>query len=439
MSSLHRGIFVLGNALTVLGCQVALDSPDPLAIGVDAAPAPGATGPGAASATDAGTSTSPDAAPAAPLPDAGLDATSAVDGDAAATTGNDAAVVVRPPFVGTTELGKLAAGMSAGTWAKLVVSNQNAILGVGSVSGSMLHYSSAMPWNPLDKVIEILGADHNYPSMRHVRYDAPTNQFVLVADNAGVGTGHGYDHVSLNPKTGDLYYRMYGGFSGTINARRKTRGASSFVAIPSVSGAEQVAIGTCWWSGASTFAGADGAFVIFNSGNALSTANDGQIVAFDPLANTWTYDQSGKAPFLGSGATYHSVIEYSASKNVAVYGGSNVATKKLWRLSSDGTTVPMPDVPAGKGVGVQAGLLTNEPVTGNFLLLSAGELWELDPSGSGTWTKQTGARVPPADVGIPGAPATDGMIVTSIPEYGVVVFIKQSTPTSSAFWVYRHA
>jgi hypothetical protein len=327
--------------------------------------------------------------------------------------------------------------MAPGTWAQLNVSNQNAILGVGSVSGSMIGYSNSMPWNPFSKVIEFVGMDHNWGSVRHARYDVATNQFILVTADAGFGsnTQHGYDHNTVNPYTGDLYHRLVGAFTGTIHAKKKALGASSFVDIPNVAGLEQVAIGATWWSGPFVGGGSRGSFMIFNSGNSLGNTNDGQIVAYNPQTNTWFYNEEGKAPNYGSGATYHSVIEYSRIKNVAVYGGGNVASNRLWRLSSDGSVLTMPNVPAGKAVGIQNGLLVDEPVTGNFLLLSAGELWELNPSGAGTWTQQTGTRTPPGGVGIPGQKF---VITTSIPDYGVVAFITQPSQTGATFYLYKH-
>jgi hypothetical protein len=332
--------------------------------------------------------------------------------------------------------------MQPGTWAQLNVSNQNALLGVGSVSGTMLHFVNSMPWNPFSKVIEIIAEDHNYGSLRHVRYDVATNLFVLVADDAGLGNGpaHGYDHNTLNPYTGDVYHRLYSGFTGTISSRKKVlgAGATTWTALPNVSAADQVAIGATWWSGPFVGGGNQGSFMLFNSGNATGNANDGQILAYNPLTNTWFYNQEGKAPFYGSGSTYHSVMEYSALKNVAVYGGGNAAPDRLWRLSSDGSVLAMPNVPSGKGVGIQQGLLVNEPVTGNFLLLSAGQLWELNPSGSGSWTQQTGTRTPPSGVGIPGPTNPVAVTVSSVSDYGVVVFITQPGQSGATFYLYKH-
>ena len=345
-----------------------------------------------------------------------------------------------PPPLANTALGNLASSMAPGTWAQLNVSNQDSILGVGNVSGTMIHFCNTMPWNPFSKVIEIIGMDHNWGMQRHVRYDVATNQFVLVAADDGLGSQvqHGYDHNTVNPFTGDLYHRFYSGFTGTISSFKKVLGGSSFVALPSVQASDQVAIGATWWSGSFVGGGSQGSFMIFNSGNALGNANDGQILAYNPLTNTWFYNQQGKAPFYGSGSTYHSVVEYSAIKNVAVYGGGNVAPNRLWRLNSDGSFIAMPDVPAGKAVGIQNGLLVNEPVSGNFLLLSAGQLWELNPSASGTWTQQTGTRTPPGAVGVPGPGNPEAVIASAIPDYGVVAFITQPGHTGATFFLYKH-
>jgi hypothetical protein len=75
-----------------------------------------------------------------------------------------------------TTLAQLAASMQPGTWAQLSVPNQNSVLGVGNISGSMIHFSNSMPWNSFSKVIEVVGMDHNYPNgLRPVRYDPAAN------------------------------------------------------------------------------------------------------------------------------------------------------------------------------------------------------------------------------------------------------------------------
>jgi hypothetical protein len=105
-------------------------------------------------------------------------------------------------------------------------------------------------------------------------------------------------------------------------------------------------------------------------------------------------------------------------------------------MGSDGASIAMPDVPSGKAVGVEGGLFVDEPATGNFLLLSAGELWELNPDGAGSWTWQTGTRTPPGDVGVPG---TVGVTCSSIPDYGVVAYITVPNFSSGTFYLYKHS
>lgn len=363
-----------------------------------------------------------------------------VSGGGAATTSCPTSVVAA-----TSVIGKLAQGMAAGSWAQLSVSNQNSMLGVGGISGSMIHYCNSMPWNPISKAIEVLAMDHAYGRLRYVRYLETTNQFSLIADDVGLGsfTQHGYDHVSTNPNNGDLYYRQYSVNSGSIKCYRKSQGsAASFAALPTLSsaiGAEQAAIGSCWWSGPFAGAGSQGALMVFNSGNAVGGASDGQIGAYNPLTNSWFFNKTGMSPNYGSGSTYHSVIEYSGVKNVAVYGGGNAATNKIWRLNADGSFTTMPNVPSGKGLGMQQGNLVADPITGNFLLLSAGQLWEFNPSGSGIWTQLTGSRTPPSAVGIPGPGNPDGVISCAIPDYGVIAYIKQTSPSGGTFFLYKHA
>lgn len=344
---------------------------------------------------------------------------------------------------GVNALSDLAAAMAPGTWAQLGgIQSQDSVLGVGPTTGSMLPYMNAMPWNPIFKVIEIVGMDHNNGAQRHAQYNIANNRFDLIQadDGNGVEVQHGYDHSEVNPVNGDLYHKMYTLNSFSIHTKKKVFGGN-FASIPDVSspGGEQVALGTCWWTGAFTAAaghGAQGAFMVYNGGGSTTSATDGQIVAYNPLTNTWFYNQYSRSPNNGPADQYHSVMAYSPVYNVAVYGGGNSAPRGLWKMASNGAVTTLTLVPAGKQVGVTQGILLTDPATGKFLLLSAGQLWELDPTGTGTWTQQIGGRAPPAGAGIPG---TDNMFGCAIPELGVVVFVKQTVSVGGTFYVYKHA
>lgn len=339
------------------------------------------------------------------------------------------------PSLDDTALSLAAAAMAPGTWALFVVSNQNAILDDTGASGSATGYSNTFPWNPVRKSIELVCGDHHgaTPSMRHLRYNALTNLFEEPQTPPVVGgIGHGYDHSSVNPFNGDLYHQLY----DSVDVVRKTFAGSTFSSIGVSPGERQSGIGSCWWSGSFTGGGAQGSLMTFNVTNANNVAADGQIVGYNPLTSTWFYNATGRAPSYGVNS--HSlVMEYSAVKNCAVYGGGSGSPTKLWRMTSDATVTAMTDVPAGKQAKVAFGVFVNEPVTGNFLLLSAGELWELNPDGSGTWTQQTGGRAPPAGMtSVPDDP--HWLCGVAIPEYSVVMFISHN-PYVKNIYLYKHA
>jgi hypothetical protein len=335
-------------------------------------------------------------------------------------------------------LSTTAAGMQPGTWAQVTVSNQNAVLGVGDHSGTMIAYCNSMPWNPKSKVIEIIGMDHGYPQLRLANYVESSNQFTLVADNAGLGPAHGYDHNSLNPATGDLYHSMYGAGPNPVTIKCKSYGSSSYTTLTSeYVGVEYtgVAIGTCWWSGRLIGGGAQGTLMLYAGGSAGSGRN-GAVRGYNPVTNSWFFTKLDASPTGATANTYHHVFEYSAKKNVAVYGGGNGQGSLLWRLDSNGNTTLMPVVPSGVdnvGAGEQMAKFVDDPASGNFLLIGNNQLWELNPDGAGAWTQKA---TPPAGVGDP--MINQYLIPVSIPDYGVVAFITQPGHSNGTFFLYKN-
>lgn len=362
----------------------------------------------------------------------------------------------------TTVLGQQAAQMVAGEWrnlTSLVTGLENVL---GPAGQSSIEYGNAAAWNPISKVIEFVGKEAG-PSTpwRHMRYVDSSGSFVLVdsaiAQLAGQN-GHIYDHVSVNPANGDLYFRQ----AGSTVAIIKPFGSSTFSgATPAYTGLAQgflqIAIGTCWWSGSFTGGsgfGAHGGLIEYQSGAANGDANAGVILGYNPLTNAWAFNASGMAPFTGTGAggnTYHSVAEYSSILNCAVYGGGDQDPRKVFRLNSNGAFTALDDVPTGKTLSQQQGILTVDPVTGKFLFLGANgnapgqgnaQLWELNPNAAGgsQWTQQTGGRAPPAGSPNPsGGGSSIGCVGCSISTYGVVAFITKGDTDSGSFWLYKHA
>src|SRR5206468_9448353 len=96
----------------------------------------------------------------------------------------------------------------------------------------------------------------------------------------------------------------------------------------------------------------------------------------------------------------------------------------------------MPDAPTN--LGIQKANVSVDPVTGNFLIMGSGELWEYDPRGVGRWTKQPASRIPPSAVGNPGTPDYNAVISAPIPNYGVVTYITCRAGNCNMY-LYKHA
>jgi len=348
---------------------------------------------------------------------------------------------VPPPNPGASKLADLAATMAVGTWASLAVPNQIQILGAASHpspgNGMSVNFTNRMPWNAATKSIDMCISDHvgATPAMEYTRYLEASNAFeiTLPAGGAGIsGIGHGYNHTDVNPANGDVYHHKY----GSAVTMRKRLTDTLFQTLGSDAAAHQVAEAAAYWTGPFNGAGAQGCFMVYATGIA-----PGAMSAYDPLANKWFWNNAPVTP--GFGDRYQTVMAYSAVKNCAVFGGGGGGggpnqSRKLWRLNSDRTVTPMPDF---AGVGILDSNSCNfecDPVTGNFLQLAQRELWELNPSGSGTWTKQSGSRVPPTAVGNASDQNT-GIIVCAIAAYGVLAFVTMTSPGSGAFHLYKHA
>lgn len=311
----------------------------------------------------------------------------------------------------------LANSMQLGTWAQLSQTNINAVLGTGPTTGNKLPFASTAKWD--GAVLHYAGNDHGEEG-RYITYDAATNSWT---DNGQtpVHIGHNYDHISLDPISKDIYLREYGIWPGGYNVMRRHNGTWSN--LPVWSGLPQVAIGTEWWSG--VFQGvSNGIYLLYNCGN-----DNGLVTGYNPATNTWFFNLNG----FGGVNTYHCIMEYSSVLNVAVFGGGNDNSKKIWRLNADRTITALTAPPTPSGIGIQRTNMVADPVTGKFLLLGDGQFWELDPAGTGTYRQ---LPTPPSGVGNPSAP--DSVISAHLDSAGVVTYITCKTSGCTMF-LYKHA
>ena len=363
----------------------------------------------------------------------------------------------------TTVLAQCAAAMPAGTWRRFNGTTQDGVAWPVPADQTLALYSNAnattghlpyvnkMPWNPVGKRIEVVAQDHGNGGMRVIEYHEATHRWFdlgRITPNLG---GHGYDHSAVNPHTGEVFYKTYGGWDPVLTCYRYpyAQNDAAFTAMPTQTGTQWMTNGgTFWWSGPFTGGsglGAQGGFGLYTRRDMAGdwpsgySATDGALNIFDPLTNSWAFKRDSASPYIiaagGPVYEYNAVAAYSAVHNCAVYGGGTLNERRLWKLSSDGSVTTLTNAP--RDVGIHNGMLCCDPVTGNFLIFDDTQLYELNPTGTGTYTLQTGNRVPPGVFGGAAINGTYGCCV-EMPTHGVIAVIWQRNGNGQ-FWLYKHA
>jgi len=324
------------------------------------------------------------------------------------------------------DLADLAAQMAPGTWAELPQTNISDVLGQGMHEGNVAPYALRGIWDAAGGTLYFVGGDHGEPALKLFSYETATNTW----HDLGVTpvAGHGYDHLTIDPSSRVLYHRQYGIGSDGNHVWQwpiVTSGPWSEIEPWPIGGYIQVAIGSDWFEKLDGV-GPAGALVVYNCGQP-----GGELVFWDPADQAWFDNVQG----FGGDSVYNCFIEYSAVHNVALLGGGGTNANSVWRLDADRTLTPMPDAPVG--VGIQMANVVPDPGTGNFLVMGYGQLWELDPTGAGTWAQLGGPAVPPAAVGNPGSPELDSVISAEIADYGVDMYVTCHA-YSCVVHVYKH-
>ncbi len=332
-------------------------------------------------------------------------------------------VAYRPFASPQTALSAFIASMSADSWAEMTPTpaNQSTVFVATGSTGEILPYANKAAWHSQLAQIHIIAEDHGATSPEHVYYDEATNAWTHLAQTTFAG--HAYDHIVYSPYTQKLYWRNYGDQGGTCHLY-EWQGGTSWTSKANGSDMvyyDDITAGTAWvdagWGGV----GASGAFVNFESAFA------GRLHSYDPQSSTWTklIDGMGIAFPSGDSTYYHEEACFSRSLGILMCGGGNNYHDKLWTVDSSLTVTAMTAPPSGIQLGMQAGNLNVDPVSGKFLILSNGELWELNPAGSGTWTQKA---TPPAAVFDP--KALESGMSCCLPDHGAVAYISTTSSTA---------
>lgn len=340
--------------------------------------------------------------------------------------------IVRIVAPGSSALATLANSMAVGTWAELTTTGLAGVLLVGGSTNNMIPFQNNGVWDPVRGLVHVVGQDHGWPAgLRQITYTESTNSWALV-NGPGVGA-HGYDSLEIDTTTGDLYMQSY--VLGTNSAiYRKPQGGSWNLTYGIMNVYRNVAMGSVFWTGTlAGFSDPKGVWIVCEG-------DFGRIYAkgVSALGSAGNFTQLGGSLLNWTVGNYHQLGAYSRIKNVAVLGGGNGNGKKLFRVNADASVTALSQsIPVN--IGIQQGSFFEDPgTTGNFLSMTQSQLWELNPDGSGTWTQQTGSRVPPAAVNTFDN-TNQSCCVIPISTYGVTMVLSADGGSSANAYLYKHS
>jgi hypothetical protein len=336
-------------------------------------------------------------------------------------------------------LAQTAAAMQPGAWAQLTTTGFDG----GNVlhppnGGSALEFDDKAVWNSVAKSAMILGQSHpGAPTA------CGTEVFAKYADSSNTwsnlplpcptpedinGVSHGYEQMTINPSTGDLYHRQYSSTNFMV-FKQSTQTWNSLASIPTTS------FQCC------------GALEYFPDRNSVIFL-DGDwgvweySVADDAWAQRASTNGSGFSPQLTGLGSYQNQSHYSSMCHCVILGGGNGNTA-LYKYDASGAFSPIASAPMQLNIpenpGTPSGVIfTADPVTGLILVWDGngsanGQAWQYNPS-TNAWS-QTGISAPifPGPEG--GVTET---VAIPIPDYGVIMFVQAGSSSGGAVYLYKH-
>ena len=316
----------------------------------------------------------------------------------------------------------LSSQMKAGTWAELDSTsfNNGDMLKVDSAIDYITQYADSAAWDPIAKRFLFMGQAHGMGSgARFVIYTDSDNTWrkgplplSCLGEPYSSCIGHAYDHNTIDPTTGDLYYRHY---HGTTIYRYSAGSWSQLTDAP----ANVVRlIGTC--CAAIEYFPEMGGLIVVAGGL-------GEVAIFNKQTNQWSQLAAG----LQMGP-YSNFIEYNPVHKVVIFGGGN--TSDVYKLDSSGRITKMKNAPVS--LGIQRSLVSVDPVSGKYLVLSdQGRFYEYDITAD-SWRT---LNLPPFwGSTFVGTGSIDGVIEAPVTTYGVVMYVVYNYGQSKVY-LYKHA
>jgi len=334
----------------------------------------------------------------------------------------------------STVLATAAAGMSSGDWLQLTGSDLPSGLDLfsfqGGSSGIATHFATNMAYDSSAKKMYWLGCDHGDDTLFLV-YDEATNAWSEQATSvpwgieAGGTTAHGYNHTVWTP--GQLWHRPY----SALNIRRWDGGTSwGTVDYSGVAFYSQAANGCAFHPNFGT----NGSILIFQ----LESGTVGALFKVDPVTEAVSVIVSTGAGTLDPVGDPHLFNVYNPTSDVCFFGGG-ASVDTCWTINASGTVTAKASISSGLGdVGPATGYsrIWANPSNGNFIAIKDSSTWYDFSVSCDSWTSRGGTVTMLSSNTYNGT--VDGVIGESLPDYGVLVFVKAYSGSSNAeMWLFK--
>lgn len=320
-------------------------------------------------------------------------------------------------------LSDLAQSLQPGSSALLQTNNAHETFGAGTGKDSVFEYSNELVWDENRGTAYFLGTAHisdASPVQKFIKYDEATNTWsTLPKPSFMTSIQHAYDHHAFDPVSGRLWYTPF-----QLNLLRALYEYN-------------VATGT-WTKKANlpdNYVENAAAIVYFPDRGrvvlwgAANTQIRDDVWEYNPTSNSWTE----VAHSINSAhQDLHGIAKYSKVKKVVWMGGGN-GSNQMFVETAAGAVTPSATSPVS--MNVNGTLVTDDPISGNFLVWRGTDFYEYNPT-TNVWTKRS-ITFPWTQTG-----GDEGIlfhtVATSLENYGVVM-VAQWRSSASRVWLYRHS
>jgi hypothetical protein len=281
----------------------------------------------------------------------------------------------------------------------------------------MLGYQDKGCWDPNTKQVRFFSHKHLSDNALY-EYNEGSNRWrdvFKLPEDTPFTFPHGYQHNTIDPATGDLFYMMKGGDPIRRWDRATDDFATTTISNPSPNGGSTLAGAIEWLPSI----GAQGG-LIFICDNVVKRWTKTGIDT-----GTWaTVQQDG-----GLDQSNHSIAQRSVPGNFVYVGGGN-NNSNIYKVGPTGGLTALAQQTSDP-IGIYGSCSVADPVTGDLITVRANGAGSYFDDSDGVWRNMTGDRAPPNF----GADIKD-VVAIPISTHNAIMFVDGQAHRA---WLYKHA